>query len=33
MFTRPLGRFFLGMAAVMQIIGYLWIRKIINIDI
>ena len=33
MFNRPLGRFFLGMAAVMQIIGYLWIRKIINIDI
>jgi len=33
MFTRPLGRVFLGTAAVMQIIGYLWIRKIINIDI
>ena len=33
MFTRAMGRFFLGMAAVMQIIGYLWIRKIINIDI
>ena len=33
MFTRPLGRVFLGTAAVMQVIGYLWIRKIINIDI
>lgn len=33
MFTHSLGRFFLGLAATMQIIGYLWIRKIINIDI
>ena len=33
MFTHPMGRFFLGLAATMQIIGYLWIRKIINIDI
>ncbi len=33
MFTHGLGRIFLGTAAVMQIIGYLWIRKIINIDI
>ena len=33
MFTRSLGKFFLGLAAVMQIVGYLWIRKIINIDI
>lgn len=33
MFTHPMGRLFLGTAAVMQIIGYLWIRKIINIDI
>ncbi len=33
MFTKPMGRFFLGLAAVMQITGYLWIRKIINIDI
>ena len=33
MFTKPMGRFFLGLAATMQIIGYLWIRKIINIDI
>ena len=33
MFTHSLGRIFLVTAAVMQIIGYLWIRKIINIDI
>lgn len=33
MFTHPLGRFFLMLAATMQIMGYLWIRKIINIDI
>ena len=33
MFTRTMGRLFLGAAAVMQILGYLWIRKIINIDI
>ena len=33
MFTHPLGRIFLVVAATMQIIGYLWIRKIINIDI
>ena len=33
MFTHPMGRVMLGMAVVMQIIGYLWIRKIINIDI
>ena len=33
MFTRTMGRLFLGTAAVMQVIGYLWIRKIINIDI
>ena len=33
MFTHSLGRFFLLLAATMQIIGYLWIRKIINIDI
>jgi tight adherence protein B len=33
MFTKPMGRFFLGLAATMQIVGYLWIRKIINIDI
>ena len=33
MFSRAMGRFFPWPGAVMQIIGYLWIRKIINIDI
>ena len=33
MFTHSLGRFFLGLALVMQLLGFLWIRKIINIDI
>ena len=27
------GRFMLIMAIVMQVIGYLWIRKIVNIEI
>ena len=29
----PVGRFMVGTAVVMQIIGYLWIRKIVNIEI
>jgi tight adherence protein B len=33
MFTHPLGRVLLGVAFIMQIVGFLWIRKIINIDI
>ncbi len=33
MFTHPMGRLMLGGAVVMQLIGFLWIRKIINIDI
>jgi tight adherence protein B len=33
MFTHPLGRVLLAVAFIMQIIGFLWIRKIINIDI
>lgn len=33
MFTHPLGRVLLVVAAVMQIVGFLWIRKIIDIDI
>jgi tight adherence protein B len=33
MFVHPLGRVLLGVAVIMQIIGFLWIRKIINIDI
>lgn len=33
MFTEPMGRMMLALAAVMQIMGFLWIRKIIDIDI
>ena len=33
LFTDPMGRFMLGLASVMQIIGFLWIRNIVNIDI
>ncbi len=33
LFEHPIGRFMLVTAAVMQIIGYLWIRKIVNIEI
>jgi tight adherence protein B len=33
MFTHPLGRVLLVVAAIMQIVGFLWIRKIIDIDI
>jgi tight adherence protein B len=30
---EPLGNLLLGAAAVMQVTGYLWIRKITNIEI
>lgn len=33
LFENPAGRIFLIFAFVMQIIGYLWIRKIVDIDI
>ena len=33
LFTSGIGRFLLVTAGVMQIIGYLWIRKIVNIEI
>ena len=33
LFEHPIGRFMLVTAAIMQIIGYLWIRKIVNIEI
>jgi tight adherence protein B len=32
LFTETIGQFLLIGAAVMQIIGYLWIRKIVNIE-
>lgn len=33
LWTHPMGKFMLGTAIVMQLIGYLWIRKIIDIEI
>lgn len=33
LFTETLGRLLLGTAFVLQILGYLWIRKIVNIEI
>lgn len=33
LFTETIGRFLLIGAAVMQVIGYLWIRRIVNIEI
>ena len=33
LFTNSIGQFMLVTAMVMQIIGYLWIRKIVNIEI
>jgi tight adherence protein B len=33
LWTEKLGRFMMGTAIVMQVIGYLWIRKIVNIEI
>jgi len=33
LFTEPIGKLMLGTASVMQLIGFLWIRNIVNIDI
>jgi tight adherence protein B len=33
LFTHPLGKILLVIAVVMQVVGYLWIRKIVNIEI
>lgn len=33
LFLSPIGRFAVVLAVIMQIIGYLWIRKIVNIEI
>ncbi|MBA2323155.1 MAG: type II secretion system F family protein [Pseudonocardiales bacterium] len=33
LFTNGIGRFMLVVAGVMQLIGFLWIRKIVNIEI
>jgi tight adherence protein B len=33
LFTHPIGKLMVTVAAVMQVIGYLWIRKIVDIEI
>jgi len=33
LFTHPIGKLMVGVAAVMQIIGYIWIRRIVDIEI
>jgi len=33
LFTHPIGKLMVAIAAVMQVIGYLWIRKIVDIEI
>lgn len=33
LFTNPIGRFAVVLAVILQVIGYLWIRKIVNIEI
>jgi tight adherence protein B len=33
LFTHPIGKLLVFLAVVMQIVGFLWIRKIINIEI
>jgi tight adherence protein B len=33
LFTNPMGKLMVAVAAVMQIIGYIWIRRIVDIEI
>ena len=33
LFTHPIGKLLVFLAVVMQVVGFLWIRKIINIEI
>ena len=33
LFTDPLGKLMVLIAVVFQIVGFLWIRKIVNIEI
>lgn len=32
LFTHPMGKALLGLAMVLQLIGFLWIRKIVNVE-
>ncbi|HZE74618.1 MAG TPA: type II secretion system F family protein, partial [Gemmatimonadales bacterium] len=33
LFHHPMGKLMVGVAAVMQVIGYIWIRRIVDIEI
>jgi len=33
LFHHPMGKLMVGIAAVMQVIGYIWIRRIVDIEI
>jgi tight adherence protein B len=33
LFTHPIGKLLVFLAVVMQVVGFLWIRKIIDIEI
>ncbi len=33
LFTDPIGKILIGVGISMQLVGFLWIRKIINIEI
>jgi tight adherence protein B len=33
LFTHPMGKLMVAIAAVMQVIGYIWIRRIVDIEI
>ena len=33
LFTHPIGKLMVAIAGVMQIIGYIWIRRIVDIEI
>ena len=33
LFTDPMGKLMVLMAVVFQLVGFLWIRKIVNIEI
>jgi tight adherence protein B len=32
LFTHPIGKALLGLAATLQLVGFLWIRKIVNVE-
>jgi tight adherence protein B len=32
LFIHPMGKALLGLAAVLQFVGFMWIRKIVNVE-